>query len=582
MTVPSVLLESFVPGEFGRSFRFDGFRGEVVARTPDRVLPALEELEEGVARGLHAAGFIAYEAARSLEPVLPAGHPSPHPLLWFGLFAERHVVAAGAAESGFPFATSEWHASLDREGHRRGIARIRELIAAGETYQVNYTFKRRFRLEGDPFAWYRRICRSQQAPFCAFIDTGDLLLLSASPELFFALREEQLTARPMKGTAPRGRFPAEDRELAEALRRSAKERAENLMIVDLLRNDLGVVAETGSVRVDSLFDVESYPTVHQMTSTVKARLRPGTGFAELLRALFPCGSVTGAPKRRTMEIIAGLEKEGRGIYTGAIGYLSPGREAVFSVAIRTAVIDKETGCGELGVGSGVTWDSDPTGEYDECFAKSRFAEEPLPPFALIESLLWEEPVGYFLLDRHLARLRCSAARFGFPLDEAEISRCLVDAARGATGGRKVRLLVASAGGVTVESLPVGADLPGAVLVAGIASEPIDSRDLFLYHKTDRRARFDRERALHPTWDEVLFVNERGEVTEGSYHNVVVRIAGELVTPPVSSGLLPGVFREELLERGEIRERVIGREELARAEELWLINSVRRWRRARLA
>jgi para-aminobenzoate synthetase/4-amino-4-deoxychorismate lyase len=461
------------------------------------------------------------------------------------------------------------------------VARVREYIAAGDTYQVNLTIRRTFSFAGDPFAFYRDLCRSQRAPFCAYLDMGRFKLLSASPELFFRLTGGTLITRPMKGTANRGRWYADDEEAKRKLGESPKERAENLMIVDLLRNDVGMVSQTGSVAVRSLFAIETLETLHQMTSTITSRLKQGVGVVELLQALFPCGSVTGAPKKRTMEIIVELENSPRGIYTGCIGFISPGPEAVFSVAIRTIVIDTKTGAAEMGVGSGVTIDSRPADEYAECLAKGRFARERRPDFQLIETILFEEGTGFYLLERHLERLRCSAAYFGFCLHSDIVQKALAARSARLSGLHKVRLLLSRKGTFTIQAEPVVVDQPDAPLLIAMAGKRVDSSDPFLYHKTTHRSLYATEPAKRPECTDLIFRNERDEVTEGANHNIVARIDGELVTPPLECGLLPGVFREELLERGEIRERVITAGQLKMAEEIYLINSVRGWRRVKL-
>lgn len=584
---PRVLLESFARSGDTASYAFSELLEEVAARTPEEVLPALRRVEEAVSRGLHAAGFISYEAAAGLAPGLSVHPPCPLPLLWFGIFRQRLALPRPESGESPPdsYGTSGWHLSLPFEEYRAAVGTIREYIAGGDTYQVNLTLRRRFRLQGSPLGFYRDLCRAQSAPFCAFIDIGPFQIVSASPELFFRLKGGTLTARPMKGTARRGRWHAEDEEAKRSLRESAKERAENLMIVDLLRNDMGMVSETGSVRVESLFDVETLETVHQMTSTITSRLKTGVGIPELFRALFPCGSVTGAPKRRTMEIIRELEDCPRGPYTGCIGYISPSEkansyEAVFSVAIRTAVIDGATGEGEMGVGSGITWDSIAEAEYEECQAKGRFARRKVPEFQLIESLLHEEGTGYFLLERHLERLCRSAAYFAFTLDPDGARQRLAEFAAPLTGSRKVRLLLSREGGITLEAAPISAQSGGRPGIA-FAGTRVDSADPFLYHKTTNRPLYTAELARRPDLADVIFLNERGEVTEGANSNIVVRLHGMLVTPPTACGLLPGTFREELLEKGTITERVITKEELERAEEIYLVNSVRRWRRVKL-
>lgn len=567
---------------FLHSFSFAGLQDEITASSPAEVLPALHRVEEAVAQGLHAAGFVSYEAAAGLDTGLATRPAAGFPLLWFGLFSERSPLDPSAeVPTAEAYQTSGWTTSLTGAEHAHAVSSIRELIACGHTYQVNFTMRQHFQFTGDPAAFYSDLRSCQPTPFSAYIDTGRFQILSASPELFFNLRDRILTTRPMKGTVERGRWWQEDEEAKQKLRETPKERAENLMIVDLLRNDMGMVSETGSVRVNSLFDVETLGTVHQMTSTVQSRLKDGVGLTRLFQALFPCGSVTGAPKKRTMEIIAELEDSPRGVYTGCIGYVSPGDEAQFSVAIRTIVIDAATGRGELGIGSGITFDSLADGEYTECLAKGRFAREKPREFHLIESLLFEEGKGYFLLKRHLERLKRSADYFAFPQEAAEAEKALEEIAKPLAGRHKVRLLLSRTGEIDCEATPIGAESEGKELTAAFAEKRVDSNDPFLYHKTTSRSLYAEEAALRPDCVDVLFTNEWGEVTEGTISNIVARIGGELVTPPLTCGLLPGVFREELLENGEIRERVICREELETAEEIFLVNSVRKWRRVTL-
>ncbi|WP_224984398.1 aminodeoxychorismate synthase component I [Geomonas agri] len=559
-------------------FAFTGQVGEIVALTPEEVQPAFEELQRHLAAGLHAAGLICYEAASALNDALTTPPAHPMPLLWFGLFTERRAETFPRHDA--PFHCSGWETAPGWEGYRESVKAIRELIAAGDSYQVNYTVRQRFFLAGCPRSFFSYLCRSQPTPYNCYLECGRWRVLSASPELFFSLSGGRLVTRPMKGTAPRGRWYAEDLARKEQLRRSPKELAENLMIVDLLRNDMGMVSETGSVRVESLFDVESHPTVHQMTSTIESRVRAGVTPLELFQALFPCGSVTGAPKRRSMEIIAELEREARGLYTGCLGYFSPGGEALFSVAIRTAVIDGETGRGELGIGSGITYDSQPEAEHRECLDKSAFIRKRPPEFHLIESLLHDER-GYFLLERHLERLERSARYFAFPIADGAALRALEEIAAGLSPSvrHKVRLLLFEDGRLSCEAAPLPEAAPEAK--AAFARQRVDSGDIFLYHKTSRRDLFHQELAARPDLDEVIFENERGEVTEGAYSNVIAVVDGRHYTPPLACGLLPGTLREELLAQGAIEERVLKRNDLARAEAVFLVNSVRGWRRVRL-
>jgi para-aminobenzoate synthetase/4-amino-4-deoxychorismate lyase len=578
-----IILESFDSERDQASYSFAGFVEVITAHSLEEVLPALRRVEAAVTAGCHAVGFITYEAAPGLNPDLAAFPPGEFPLLWFGVFTERSAAPPPPADMFSPAAcqTSNWRTSVSPMKYASAVARVREYIAAGDTYQVNLTIRRTFSFAGDPFAFYRDLCRSQRAPFCAYLDMGRFKLLSASPELFFRLTGGTLITRPMKGTANRGRWYADDEEAKRKLGESPKERAENLMIVDLLRNDVGMVSQTGSVAVRSLFAIETLETLHQMTSTITSRLKQGVGVVELLQALFPCGSVTGAPKKRTMEIIVELENSPRGIYTGCIGFISPGPEAVFSVAIRTIVIDTKTGAAEMGVGSGVTIDSRPADEYAECLAKGRFARERRPDFQLIETILFEEGTGFYLLERHLERLRCSAAYFGFCLHSDIVQKALAARSARLSGLHKVRLLLSRKGTFTIQAEPVVVDQPDAPLLIAMAGKRVDSSDPFLYHKTTHRSLYATEPAKRPECTDLIFRNERDEVTEGANHNIVARIDGELVTPPLECGLLQGVFREELLERGEIRERVITAGQLKMAEEIYLINSVRGWRRVKL-
>ena len=577
---PLVLLHSFVTGAEGNSYVFSGLITEIVATRIEEVLPALARVEAMVEEGHHAVGFLSYEASSGLNSDLVTRPPCDLPLLWFAVYRER-LSAPADFGSGGEFSCHDWQPAMSGEHFSGAINRIRDRIAAGETYQVNFTFPIHFSFSGDPAALYREICRSQPTPFCAFIDLGRYCILSASPELFFRLSGNSLTVRPMKGTARRGRWPREDVEAREKLCRDAKERAENLMIVDLLRNDLGMVAATGSVSVPSLFDVETLPSVHQMTSTVTARIPDSAGMVDVLRALFPCGSITGAPKRRTMEIINELEIGPRGLYTGCIGYISPGRDAVFSVAIRTLVLDMAQGRGTMGVGSGVTYDSTPESEYQECLAKSAFVRQVLPAFQLIETILYEPRDGYFLLEGHLDRLRESASYWAFPCDLRVLRERLSLLQSAMTSRHRIRILLDSSGAFTLETYLLEIDPPDSIFKVALVRARVDSGDRLLYHKTTARALYQEELARRPDCLDVLFCNEAGELTEGTMHNLVLKRGGRLVTPPLRSGLLPGVFRAALLAAGEIEEEVILPEDLARAGEIYLINSVRKWRRVRL-
>ncbi|MEO3946622.1 aminodeoxychorismate synthase component I [Gorillibacterium sp. CAU 1737] len=574
---------------------------EVIEATQlEEVLPALRRVQQALDRGYYAAGSISYEAAPAFDPALRVRAGQRMPLLWFGVYAEPSAWKAEETltEEGAPgFELGEWEPAESRECYSARIARIKEAIAAGETYQVNYTMRLRTSFRGSGEAYYQRLSRAQKAGYGAYLRFGAFEVLSVSPELFFRVEEGRLTTRPMKGTIRRGRFLREDDQQRERLRVSGKDRAENLMITDLLRNDLGRVAVTGTVEVPELFQIESYPTVFQMTSTVTCKMEPETTLVELFAALFPCGSVTGAPKVNTMEHIAELEAEPREVYCGAIGYAAPyGRKLVFNVPIRTVWLDRAAATAEYSVGGGVTWDSSAAGEYEEALAKAAVLRHPIEPFCLLESLLLREG-EYWLLERHRARLRASAAYFGFLYREEEVEAALASIAREhPQGAYKIRLLLAEDGAVRHEaallspapsrvssppSSPI-MPLPESHLTqsrperAVLAEERVDSRDPFLYHKTTRRGLYSRAFESGNGAYDVLLQNERGELTEFTRGNLVVERGGQRWTPPVEAGLLAGTFRDELLARGEMEEKTLTASDLRESDRIWFINSIRGW------
>ena len=391
-----------------------------MARTADQVRPALMQVEQAAETGLHAVGYLSYEAAQGLDPRLEVREPIDLPLAHFCFYRTRDEIIAGEGLSAESSCDSlVWESMQSRRVYNAALEAIRQHLVAGDTYQVNYTFRLRAALDALPASLYNRLARAQQAPFAAFLDWEDHAILSVSPELFFRLKNGRLETRPMKGTRRRGRWLAEDHQMAEDLVQSPKDRAENVMITDMLRNDLGRVSVSGSVGVPTLFHAERYPTLWQLTSTVQSELAAGVGLVELFAALFPCASVTGAPKVRTMEIIRALEHQARGVYTGAIGFVSPGLEACFNVAIRTAHLNRMGGWLEYGVGGGITWDSSVDSEYDECFVKARVLSQSGLEFKLLETLLWEEG-AYYLLNRHVERLVQSADYWGYNWDEERI------------------------------------------------------------------------------------------------------------------------------------------------------------------
>ncbi|MCE1181985.1 MAG: aminodeoxychorismate synthase component I [Rhodocyclales bacterium] len=500
-----------------------------------------------------------YELGYLLEPkAAPAGwQPNGRALATFWRFGERQALSAAEAEAWLaaqagPAGIVDCQPAISEKDYLFAVDRIKALISAGDCYQVNYTFPLDYAWFGSPLALYARLRARQPVSYGGFVGDAAGGLVSLSPELFLERRGQRLITRPMKGTAPRS-------APAQTLRDSVKDCAENLMIVDLLRNDLGRVAENGSVKVDALFSIEDYPTVWQMVSEVSACVRD-KGFAEILRALFPCGSITGAPKVRAMQIIGELEREARGIYTGALGWRAPDGDFRLNVAIRTLTLAADHR-GRMGIGSGIVADSQGAAEWQECLLKASFLSACDPGILLIETLRREAGI-YPRLEGHLTRLRHSAARLGFACDEAAVLAAL--AAQPGEGRWRVRLTLDKAGKVAVQSFPLGEEPPGPRL-AWLATETIDADYPLRQLKTTDRAIYDRALqaiAAQPAVFDVVFLNQRGEVAEGARSNVFVERDGVLLTPPLNSGALPGVLRAELLASGQAREAVLYPADLA--------------------
>ena len=557
----------------------------ITARRVEEVLPALTRIEaECMSHRRHAAGFISYEASPAFDRSLTTRPPDAFPLLWFGLYdtvAERsleelassppddagRIVQDTAGSDG----GETWEPSLSAARYAEVFDILQELIRGGDTYQVNFTYRLRARLKSDPFALFLQLAAAQRPPFGAFVDTGEWILCSASPELFFHRNGSTIESRPMKGTAARGLWFEQDLERARRLRESEKERAENVMIVDMVRNDLGRVARPGTVRVTNLFDVERYPTVLQLTSTVVGEA--DATLVDVLAALFPAASITGAPKARTMEIIAAMECSPRRIYTGSIGFIEPGGRAQFNVAIRTVVVNVSTGEAEYGVGGGIVADSNREDEWDESRVKARVLVTRNRSFDLLETMLWKPDVGFLLLGRHMKRLLQSADYFGFELDLLDVQRQIDQFALELKDKpHRVRVTVSRQGAVTLSASPQSPDEGFPALP--LAARPIDSASPFLYHKTTERRIYDEALQARPGFGDVLLYNERNEVTESTIANLVVEICCELLTPAIECGLLPGTLRAHLLEERKIRESTISVDEMLKANARYLLNSVR--------
>lgn len=552
----------------------------LVAYDAATALDALTRLEQARSEGLWAAGYLAYELGFLFEERLAQHLPerSETPLLWFGLY-ERPQDFNGLPHSDDGFAEN-LAPQTSFADYASAFARVKNYIAAGDSYQVNLTFKASFKLSGSPLGLYRRLAQSQKTAYGAFINAGDHFVLSRSPELFVSGTGDGLAARPMKGTMPRAPLASQDAADRAALAGDEKNRAENLMIVDLLRNDLGRIAEVGSVKVTDLFTVETYSTLHTMTSGITATRRRDVGTSEVIKNLFPCGSITGSPKLRAMEIIREVESGLRGLYTGSIGYIAPNGDFAFNVAIRTAIIDA-AGNGTIGIGGGIVADSEAQSEYSEALLKLRFLSDPTPPVTLIETLKWSPEEGFVLLGRHIARLLSSAAYFGLAADGAEATTRLVAESQAWTAPMRVRLTLTEAG-VDITAVPLPPN-PGKFRFL-VADERLQSSSVWLAHKTTNRAFYDSPRIkAHDEFgvDEVVFLNERGEVTEGSITNLFIERGGKLLTPALTSGLLPGTLRAELIETGKAQEAILTLADLQSADAIFLGNSVRGLIRAEL-
>ncbi|MGI0496512.1 aminodeoxychorismate synthase component I [Limnospira platensis] len=553
----------------------------------EQVIPGLEQVNQSLQQQhLWAAGFISYEASSAWDSALTTYPPDEFPLLWFGLYEQPQIITPPRLCSPSDYTVGEWLSSVTPTEYQEAIKQIRGYIARGETYQVNYTFRLRTEFSGDALAWFWQLVRSQQADYAAYIECGDrFTICSASPELFFQLSDRQLVARPMKGTAPRGCTLTEDNAIAQGLQNSPKNRAENVMIVDMIRNDISRIGDIKTVQVPQLFTVEKYPTLWQMTSTVTAKTQALP--SEIIAALFPCASITGAPKPRTMQLIRQLETTPRHLYTGTIGFIEPENSpnnyrTQFNVAIRTVIIDRQNHQAEYGVGGGILWDSDSQDEYQECQTKAKFLSlNNSSDFSLLETMLWTPEAGFFLREDHLKRLSDSAIYFGIPLSVEHINQQLIDISKSWSIPYRVRLLVDRQGVLNCEISAIEKYPPNRQIYLGLSPTPINSQNPFLYHKTTNRSIYETARNSRPDCDDVILWNERGEVTETTIANLIIKINDDWLTPPVTSGLLPGTFRGSLLKQGKIKEAIIDIETLQKSEDIYIINSVRQWQKATL-
>lgn len=545
----------------------------------NEIIQKIDEIEQEVNKGYYAAGYLSYEAGAAFHP-FPIKSKAKLPLLWFAIFNDKSEIPmndqtdqinqTNQTDQAKNFTLTNWQPTLNYAAYSHEFERIKRDIEAGNTYQVNYTFRMRAQFSGNAFSFYQQLAHMQKANYSAYIDTGKFKILCASPELFFKWQDGILTTRPMKGTIGRGDNEQNDASNREWLFQSDKNRSENLMIVDLLRNDLGKIAEIGSVSVSKMFNIEAYPTVFQMTSTVTAVSLKNLSFVQLFSALFPCGSITGAPKLSTLKIISEIEPDPREIYCGAIGYFGPNQEALFNVPIRTCWIDTMTGKAEYSVGGGITWDSQVHDEYNECFMKAKILTHIHSEFQLLETIRLEAG-QYTLLQKHLKRLAHAAVFFNFPINLFIIEKKLQEyGSAHPLGLHKVRLLVFRNGNIEIESSEIEEII--GIQPVYLASQPIISQNDFLYHKTTQRqvyAPFKKQGFF-----DCLLWNERDELTEFTTGNLVLLINGEKLTPPLTSGVLAGIMRETLISKGEISEKLLMRDDLNKAHKIWYINSVR--------
>jgi para-aminobenzoate synthetase / 4-amino-4-deoxychorismate lyase len=584
MPVPFILLDDARSEGASPARLYRNPREIVVARRPEEVAPALAQIETLAGEGRAMAGVLAYEAGLALEPRLEplaarrtgAGGP----LVWFGAFAGWEEIAADAVcdwladNAGEAAAIGPLDPQLSTGGYLAAFEALHEAIHAGDIYQANLTFPLAGTWRGDPLALYAALRPQAAAGYGGIVFDGSHWLLSLSPELFIALQGGAVTAKPMKGTRPRQADPVRDAETALELAASIKDRAENLMIVDLMRNDLSRVSGAGSVRVERAFAVESYPTVHQMTTTVRARLGDGRGVLDLVRAIFPCGSITGAPKIRAMQLIDEVERDTRGPYCGAIGRIDPTGDAAFNVAIRTLRLDPGSGRATMGVGSAIVADSDPLGEWRECVLKGGFVgRSAAAQCDLIETMRFDPAEGVPLIEFHLERMKASAAELGFAFDRHGLRNAIQALCFDLGEASRLRVLAARSGAHAIEVAPLPAALPVPARVA-LLPLPVAPNDWRLRHKTSDRGFYEEALAVARAAgaDEAVFIDDAGLVTEGSYTNVFVEQGGMLLTPPAALGLLPGVLRASLLAGGRAAEAELRIGDLERG--FWIGNALR--------
>ncbi|WP_077595941.1 aminodeoxychorismate synthase component I [Oceanobacillus kimchii] len=551
----------------------------IVANAKSEVISAMEKIETYTNQGYYAGGYISYEAGEGFDNNLKTSDDFELPLIMMGIYKQPLEKSIDEQECPQTSELFDWEMSTSKKKYLKHVSTIKNSIAQGDTYQVNYTVRLHSNDVVCDHNLYEKLSKAQKANYCAHLQLGRYNIVSASPELFFQLKNGKILTKPMKGTMKRGKSIEEDIRNKQLLSESIKDQAENLMIVDLLRNDISKIAKKGTVNVPKLFNIESYPTVFQMTSTVSAEIEENVGIIDIFKALFPCGSITGAPKQSTMQIIQELENSPREVYCGSIGYITPNQEALFNVAIRTALIDTEQNTMSYGVGGGITWDSDPEAEYLEAWAKAEILKSLNETnIELLETMKYENG-HFFLINNHLNRLNKSAEYFNFSISIKEIEQKLYEYAEenlNQKQANRVRLLANKRGEIKINSTIIPVINEKTNYSFQLAASPINKKNPYYYHKTTFRKMYEKfQEELGNAFD-ILLWNDKEELTEFTMGNLVVKVEGEYWTPPIKSGLLAGTFRQQLIDEKKIKERIISKSELESVDEIWFINSVRGW------
>lgn len=555
---------------------------EIINTTdPSKVISCMKRIEQLTASGFYAAGFVSYEAAPAFEPSCKVHQETGNtgfPLLWFGIYPEKpEIIDLERLTAQEKFLAPQFDLKISFDDYSRRLETLQSHIAAGDIYQANFTIRSTASAAGvAPAELFLNLCKNHPVPYAAFVNTGDIQLASISPELFLNRYGNQLTSSPMKGTVRREPLPDDDHMAADRLHNDEKNRAENLMITDMVRNDFGRVCMPGTIRVDPLFQVDTYRTVHQMISTVHGELAPDMKLTDIMKAAFPAASITGAPKIKAMELISAAETSPRKAYTGNIGSIFPNGDFCFNVAIRTMIF--QAGTIELGIGGGIVTDSKTMSEWEEAILKSRFSSSQPEDFKILETMIYKPDTGIVLYDEHLQRARGSQLYFGRKWNEESIRQALSSITQKHSASTlRIRMTLDINGKPEISFAKLkSARWAQNPIKLKLSNVKTNSSDLMLYHKTTCRKLYDDAflQAIDEGYDEVIFCNERGEVTEGAITNIFLRFGKQWITPPLSCGLLPGSMRALMIDKLNANEEIIYLEQLCTADELMVCNSVR--------